>query len=181
MGAVTGSDGVARVRGHEGYWELMLGQILEEGIAVSGSDFGNIQLLDARTSSLRIVAQCGFPKWWIDFWNGFAASQGSCGTALERGERVIVEDVERSPIFMGRPALKMQLKAEVRAVQSTPLVSRSGTPLGVFSTHWRKPHRPNEQALRLLDLLAKHATDIIDGAGSQTAMQERILSLWMGR
>lgn len=181
MDAVTESEGIAKVRGHEGYWEAVLGQILEEGIAVSGSDFGNIQLLDAGTSSLRIVAQRGFPKWWVDFWNGFAAGQGACGTALERGERVIVEDVERSPIFMGRPALKMQLKAEVRAVQSTPLMSRSGTPLGVFSTHWRRPHRPEERALRLLDVLAKRATDIIDRAGSQAAMQERILNVWMGR
>src|SRR5215468_5251382 len=56
----------------------------------------------------------------------------------------------------------MLLKASVRAVQSTPLVSRSGKPLGVFSTHYRKPQRPDEDTLRLLDLLARQAADMIE-------------------
>ena len=50
----------------------------------------------------------------------------TCGAALRRGKRVIVEDIEQSSIFIGTPALEIQLKAGVRACQSTPLVSRSG-------------------------------------------------------
>ena len=69
--------------------------------AISDADFGNIQLLDSKSSQLHIVAQHGFPKWWLDFWDEVQEGQGVCGTALEKGERVIVEDVEKSPIFMG--------------------------------------------------------------------------------
>src|SRR5215475_4199402 len=37
-----------------------------------------------------------------------------------------------------------------RAVQSTTLIDRkTGKPLGIISTHWRKPHRPTDPELRL--------------------------------
>jgi PAS domain S-box-containing protein len=153
----------------EGNLEPVLVEIVDAAIAISGADFGNIQLLDAESSDLQIVAHRGFPDWWLEFWNS-VSRQGVCGTALQRGERVIVEDVERSPIFEGTPALEIQRRAGVRAVQSTPLVSRSGKPLGMFSTHWRKPGRPDERALRLLDLLARHAADIAERAQNEEAL-----------
>ncbi|HUH65433.1 MAG TPA: ATP-binding protein, partial [Syntrophales bacterium] len=99
------------------------------------------------------------------------------GTALERGERAIVEDVEHSPIFIGTEALDIQRRAGVRAVQSTPLMSRAGKILGMFSTHYREPHRPDDNALRLLDLLARHATDIIERAQAEQEIRKRTAEL----
>jgi PAS domain S-box-containing protein len=151
--------------------EPVLGEIVDAAMAISGADFGNIQLLDPKSSELRIVAHRGFPQWWLDYWNSVSKGQGSCGTALGRNERVIVEDVEHSPVFVGTPALEIQLKAGVRAVQSTPLISRSGRPLGMFSTHYKKPHRPNYHALRLLDLLARQAADTIERAQAEEALR----------
>ncbi|HVO45274.1 MAG TPA: PAS domain S-box protein, partial [Steroidobacteraceae bacterium] len=157
---------------HEGNLEPVLAEIVDAAIAISGADFGNIQLLDPESGILRIAAQRGFPKWWIDFWEDVSKGQGTCGTALEREERVIVEDLEQSEIFAGTAALEMQRKAGVRAVQSTPLMSRSGKPLGMFSTHYRKPHRPDDRSLRLLDLLARHAADIIERARTEKVLRE---------
>ena len=156
----------------EGNLERVLGEIVDAAIAISGADFGNIQLLDPESSALRIVAQRGFPAWWLDFWTSVPPGQGACGTTLQRGERVIVEDVERSPIFAGTPGLEIQLKAGVRAVQSTPLVSRSGRPLGMFSTHYKTPHRPEERVLRVLDLLARQASDIIERAQYEEGLRD---------
>jgi PAS domain-containing protein len=85
--------------------------------------------------------------------------------------RVIVEDVTLSPIFAGTPALAVPLAAGVRAVQSTPLVSRSGRPLGMFSTHYRVPRRPDERALGLADLLSRQVADIIDRARAEAALR----------
>jgi PAS domain-containing protein len=150
----------------------ILGEIVEVAISVSGADFGSIQLLDPATSDLRIMGQRGFPQWWLDFWNSTSKGKGACGTALERGERVIVEDVEQSPIFAGTPALEIQLRAGVRAVQSTPIVSRSGKPLGMFSTHYKRPQRPDERALQLLDLLARQAADILERAQMERSLRE---------
>ena len=68
--------------------------------------------------------------------------------------------MEQSPIFTG-PDLEVQRRAGVRAVQSTPLICRSGTLIGMFSTHYRMPHRPDPHTLQTLDLLARQAADII--------------------
>lgn len=152
--------------------EPLLLEIVDAAVALAGSDFGNVQLLDPVTSDLRIVAQRGFEPWWLDFWNAVSAGQGVCGTALERRERVIVENVEESAIFIGTPALEVQLRAGVRAVVSTPLLSRSGGAIGMFSAHFRAPHRPDEKTLRRLDLLARHAADIVERARAEEALRQ---------
>lgn len=151
----------------------ILEDVVEAAIAIAGADFGSIQLIDARTGDLQIVAHRGFAQWWVDYWQSVSKGQGTCGTALAKGERIIVEDVERSPIFAGTPALDIQLRAGVRAVQSTPLVNRRGAWLGMFSTHYRDRYRPRESALLLLDQLARQVADIIDVAKTQSALAER--------
>ena len=98
-------------------------------------------------SELRIAAQRGFPDWWLNYWNSVSKGKGTCGTALVRGERVIVEDIEQSAIFIGTPGLDIQRHSRCRAVQSTPLKSREGKPLGMFSTHFKAPHRPDDRQL----------------------------------
>jgi signal transduction histidine kinase/DNA-binding response OmpR family regulator len=49
-------------------------------------------------------------------------------------------------------------------VHSTPLVGRSGKPLGVISTHYGQAGGPSERSLRLLELLARQAADILERA-----------------
>jgi len=149
--------------------EAILLEVLDDAIAITHADFGNIQLVDAQTGDLRIVVQRGFPQWWLDYWNSVSEGHGACGTALEHGRRVIVDDVEQSPIFIGTPGLDIQRKAGVRAVQSTPLVSRRGHKIGMLSTHFRVPFRAGSNDGRLLDLLARHATDVIERSRFETA------------
>src|SRR5262249_33870527 len=81
--------------------------------------------------------------------------------------RVIVEDVTLSPIFAGSPALDVQLKAGVRAVQSTPVMNRSGKFLAVVSTHYATPRRPDERSLPQLDLLASLTAAIVERAQAE--------------
>src|SRR5262245_45163759 len=86
--------------------EELLGAVVDAAIAMSRADFGHIQLVDSDSSTLHIAAQRGFPQWWIDFWNVTTAEHGICGAAVERGDQIIVEDVEESPLFSGN-TLKM--------------------------------------------------------------------------
>ncbi len=156
----------------DGNLEPFLGEIVDAAMNVCDADFGTIQILDPESLNLRIVAQRGFPAWWIDSWNTVSRREGASGTAVERGERVIVQDIEQSPIFVGTPALEIQRKVGVRAVQSTPLISRSGEVVGVFSTHYRAPRQPGEHALRLLDLLARQAAEVIEQAQAEADLRE---------
>jgi signal transduction histidine kinase/DNA-binding response OmpR family regulator len=146
----------------EGDIRPVLEKMVDVAMDFSGADFGTIQLVDPDTGDLRLVAHRNFPSWWTDFWETVAHGEGTCGAAMQSGRRIIVEDVERSPIFVGTPALDMHLRAGVRAVQTTPLASRAGKLLGMFSTHYKKTGRPNERALNLIDLLARQTADIID-------------------
>ncbi|MGC8660334.1 MAG: PAS domain S-box protein [Desulfomonilaceae bacterium] len=150
----------------------VLEKILDTAIAIASADMGNIQLFDGKTSSLKIVVHRGFDIHSLDFWNHVQEGQGACGTALARGSRVIVEDVTESPIFRNTPALDVQLKAGVRAIISTLLIGRSGKVIGIMSTHFRKPHRPDDSTLRLLDLLARQATDIIEREQHEKALKD---------
>jgi PAS domain S-box-containing protein len=150
--------------------QSVLEKIVDNAMAITGADFGNIQLLEPTSAGLRIVAQRGFPNWWVEFLDTTSGGQGVCGATLGRGERIIVEDVEQSPIFTGTRALDMQRRAGVRAVQSTPLMNRSGKMLGILSTHHKRPHRLDERTVRLLDLLARQAGDLIENAQDEEAL-----------
>jgi PAS domain S-box-containing protein len=68
--------------------------------------------------------------------------------------------------------MALLLDAGIRAVQSTPLFSLSGKMLGMISSHWRKPHAPTERDLRLLDILARQAADLIEQRQAHEALRE---------
>ena len=163
-----------------GDWRVLLSEILTAARAITGADKGNIQLLD-ETGALRIEAQYGFPKEFLACFNRIKPGHASaCGTALARGERIIVEDVEKSPIFAGTPSLKVLLDAGVRAVQATPMISHTGALVGMLSTHYAQPKRPTDRNLRLVDLLARQAADLIGKIRAESqlrATQQQLLSI----
>src|SRR5262249_34357348 len=101
----------------------------------------------------------------------------SCGTAMATNEQVIVDDVLTSNIFVGQPAQKMLLEAEVRAIISTPLRSSKGNLLGVISTHFSRPGYPSERQLRLADILARQAADYLEHKQSEQVQQTIVLEL----
>lgn len=135
--------------------------IIDIAIAIAEADFGTIQLLDDTTQHLKIVAQRGFPQYWLNYWEHVSRGEGSYGSALEQGERIIIEDIYHSSLFEGE-SLDIQLRAGVRAIQSTPLINRDGKVIGMFSTHYKIPHTPNKSLLIVFDILAKHAVDSIE-------------------
>ena len=150
----------------------LLRDILSAAIEITGAGMGNIQLLDNET--LRIVVQQGLPEAFLNLFEAVREHQAACGTALGRRERVVVDDITTSPIFAGTPALDVLLAAGIRAVQSTPLVSRSGRMLGMLSTHYGQGSAPpTERALRLLDILARQAADLIETKQADEAVRAR--------
>lgn len=151
--------------------ETILDEVLESAIAIATADFGNIQVFDENQAVLHIVAQRGLPGWWLEYWERVGRGRGACGAALERGERVVVEDVAESPLFEDSKDLEVQLLAGIRSVQSTPLLSRSGAPLGMLSLHWRARTHPSARALRHLDLLARQAADILEQQRTLAALR----------
>ena len=141
--------------------DACLQEILRVAIEISGADKGNIQLVDPASGSLTMISEDGFDRPFIEFFAGPDRSS-ACGVAVKTQQRVVVEDVQESALFAGTESLAVMNDAGVRAVQSTPLVSSAGNVLGVISTHFSATHRPTEQELRLMDLLARQAADFLE-------------------
>jgi hypothetical protein len=107
---------------------------------------------------LQLLAWKGFHPQSAIFWQTVHFNSAcTCGIAFSTGCRVVVPDVETCDFMAGTADLDEYRRSNIRAVQSTPLVSRSGQLLGMISTHWRKPHQPKERTLRRLDVLARQA------------------------
>ena len=152
----------------EGSADALYQQILDAAIAIMRSDMGSIQMLDPERSELRLLITRDFPPEPSAFWDRVGMdSRSSSGMALHTGQRVVVPDVETCEFMTGAPDLEVYRQSGIRAVQSTPLVSRSGRVLGMLSNHWRDSYEPSERDLRLLDVLARQAADLIER--SQTA------------
>lgn len=146
----------------------LLGDVLDAAIAVTGTDMGTVQLLDPATGDLKIIVQRGFAEPFLDHFNTVLDGMAACGTAMKSGKRVIVENVENNPLF-DEESRKIMRAAGALSVQSTPFITRSGELLGMFSTHYRAPRSFDDRHLRLLDLLAQQAADLIE---RQSAEQE---------
>jgi PAS domain S-box-containing protein len=86
---------------------------------------------------------------------------------------VVVPDIETCDFMAATPDLDEYRRSNIRAVQSTPLVSRSGQLLGMISTHWREPHQPAERALWRLDVLARQAADLIERGRTEAELALR--------
>jgi PAS domain S-box-containing protein len=150
----------------------ILYEMLDATIELQGADFGDVQLYDEAAGTLKIVAHRGLDQDFLDHFATVAASETSaCGLALHSGTRIIIEDVNSHPDFESHRGIAAS--TGFRGVQSTPLFDRnSGKPVGMLSTHFRKPHRPSDHELRLTDLYARQAADVIAFRLAERALRE---------
>ena len=152
--------------------EALFETIIDAAKAVMRSDFASMQMLHRDRGELRLLAFRGFSPQAARHWEWVRARSGStCGMALATGKRVVATDVEQCEYMAGTDDLATYLQTGIRAVQTTPLISRSGELLGMLSTHWDRPHEPSERDLRLLDILARQAADLIERKQSEDALK----------
>jgi signal transduction histidine kinase/ActR/RegA family two-component response regulator len=143
----------------------VLSDILAAAIEITGARRGTMQLLDQDTGRLRLVAQHGFEREFLDFFATVGpGDRAACAEAFQSGQRVVVADVEHDPRLAEAALQRVMKRAGVRAVQSTPLLSRTRRVLGVVSTHFDRPHQPSARDLQLVDVFARQAADLVEHA-----------------
>ena len=145
--------------------------MLAASIELMGADMGHVQIFDPERNALVIAAQSGFGLHFLSFFEEVRANgEFACGRALRAGIQIAIEDVETDERFV--PMRAVARAAGFRAVLSTPLLGRGGVPLGMLSTHFRKPHRPDALGLHRLELYARKAADFIERQRIDAAVRE---------
>ncbi|MBX3301823.1 MAG: response regulator [Nitrospira sp.] len=151
-------------------------KILDAAVAIMRSEYASIQRFhpDRGTGGeLQLLGFRGFNAGAAKFWEWVGAnSESACGAVLRGGTRVVVSDVERCDFMAGTADQRIYLETGVHAVQTTPLLSRAGILVGMISTHWRQPYQPSERDLRLFDILARQAADLLERSNSEALLRE---------
>ena len=80
---------------------------------------------------------------------------GSCGTAMYRGEPVIVDDILVDPLWENYRDLASA--SGLRACWSTPILSGRGKVLGSFAMYYREPRTPTGDEAGLTDVATRIA------------------------
>ncbi len=147
--------------------------LLDATINVMHADAASVQLFEEDGRTLRLLASRNFHSDSEAFWKYVdAGSASACGLALQANARIIIEDVEAAARIAETGDLAAFRRSGLRAVQSTPLISRSGRRLGMISTHWRLPHRPEPGDFPLFDVLARQIADLIERTRTEAALRE---------
>ena len=137
--------------------------ILDAALKLLRSDMATMQLYDGARDGLRLLSSRGFDPESIRLFDWVERDAGtSCAQALRLGSRTVIPDIETCDYVVGTPAHEALRLCGIRGAQSTPLVSRTGTVIGMITNHWKTPYEPNERALLLIDVLARQAADLID-------------------
>jgi PAS domain S-box-containing protein len=145
--------------------DAVLERVMSAIMTLQNADRGMVQLYDDDTRLLRVVAACGFsPESIARFGDADENSDTPSRRALESGLRVSVEDVLQESAFLGTES------DGFRAMQCTPLFGRGGEMLGVISTQFLRPHQPTEHELRLTDLYARQAAEVIERHTAQAEL-----------
>jgi signal transduction histidine kinase/CheY-like chemotaxis protein len=150
-------------------------RLLDAAMSIMHSECASLQMFkdDASGGHLELIATRGFSDEAIERWQVVSgARMTACGEVLRTGHRVVVSDMTQCGFMAGSDDLDFSLRSGIRAVQGTPLLSRSGVLMGVLSTHWTSVHVPSDRDLRLLDILARQAADLLERMLAEERLRE---------
>ncbi len=175
----AGPDGILRLQeistlliqggGLDSFYE----RLLDAAVDLMSADMGSLQTFHPELDELRLLACRKFHPESAAFWERVHLDSASvCGKALSEERRIVVPDTETCDFMAGTSDLDEIRRSNIRAVQSTPLVSRSGRLVGMISTHWHEPHQPTEREFRSLDVLARQAADLIENTEVEATLRE---------
>ncbi len=126
------------------------------------------------------LLDCAGPRLPVEYRNAIHGSaigegQGSCGTAAFRGERVIVTDIERDPLWDDYRHLA--LPHGLRACWSEPIRAKDGALLGTFALYYDEPREPTSGDLKIIEAAAARAGVMLDRARSGARQEELVSDL----
>ena len=173
LSAMTRLHDVSTHMATEGDLTRLLQEVLDAAIVIASADMGTLKVIDPESGALLIRAHRGLAKPFLDFCE--AGHEACCGVSdqgVREDRRIYVQDVAASSLFAEQGQSAAFQEAGIGALQCTSLLARSGQLIGVLSTYWRSKQPPNERLLRLIDLLARQAADLIERKQAEEALKK---------
>jgi two-component system, sensor histidine kinase len=130
----------------------------------SGRFRATVLMLSGDGTQLLDAAGASMPSSYRQAVHGLTVgpSAGSCGTAVHRNERVIVEDIRQDPLWADFRELAES--AGAAACWSQPVRLADGTLVGTFALYYDEPKSPTEEDLHIIDAAAGRAALILERA-----------------
>ncbi len=150
-------------------------EVVTSMIELQKADMGSLQLSDAETGTLEVLAHHGFEHDVPEKLRDISSSNPIWNETLRRGDSVIVEDVLADAAF--EPHWAVAASAGFRAMQLTPLISQDKEFIGVVSMHFRLQRQASERDTRYARLYAEKAAETIERQRALIAQSERDLRL----
>jgi GAF domain-containing protein len=130
----------------------------------------SVLLLSDDGNHIRHGAAPSLPDVYVKAIDGapIGPKHGSCGTAMYRGEPVIVSDVLTDKLW--EDYRDLAAAANLRACWSTPILSGRGMVLGSFAMYYREPRAPTGDESRLTDVATRIAGLAIEREAAREAL-----------
>jgi signal transduction protein with GAF and PtsI domain len=119
--------------------------------------FCSVLLLSEDGDHIRHAAAPSLPEDYVKGINGgsIGPKHGSCGTAMYRGEPVIVSDILSDPLW--EDYRELAKTSGMRACWSTPILSGNRKVLGSFAMYYREPRTPTGEESSLTEVATRIA------------------------
>ena len=138
-----------------------LGGFLESALRITGTRMGHVQLLDAATERLHMVAHRGVPRPYVDHFDARPPDETfACGRAVLSKRRAVIEDFFADPACA--PNYRIARATGFAAQQATPFFSQAAA-AGTVCTLYPDVHRLAEREAKGLDAIGQAATLVMGG------------------
>jgi GAF domain-containing protein len=129
----------------------------------------SVLLLSADGNHIEHGAAPSLPEKYVKAVNGapIGPKNGSCGTAMYRGEPVVVTDIFSDPLW--EDYRDLAVGTGLRACWSTPIMSRRGKVLGSFAMYYAQPQAPTGAEAYLTKVATNIAAQAIEHHASHTS------------
>ena len=117
----------------------------------------SVLLLSEDGDHIRHGAAPSLPPEYVKAVDGspIGPKHGSCGTAMYRGEPVVVTDIVSDPLW--EEYKELAVANGLRACWSTPILSGRGKVLGSFAMYYREPRTPTGEEAGLTEVATRIA------------------------
>ena len=131
----------------------------------------SVLLLSEDGDHIKHGAAPSLPEDYVKAIDGAAIGpkNGSCGTAMYRGEPVVVKDILVDPLW--EDYRELAAASGLRACWSTPIFSGRGKVLGSFAMYYRQPQTPTGDEASLTDVATHIAGLAIEHQRAREVLQ----------